>query len=371
MVSAARIVPLVSQVFEGFHAKRQRTLATLVAALVTVGRVGVASLGRAIPGRVAPKHRIKQVDRFFSNQGVHVDDWCEALTRTVVGPRKSVRIAIDWTMVGQWDVLVASMVIQRRGQPIYWAACDHERYTRSQNAVEEAFLDRLRLMIPRDVHVTLLFDRGFRRVSLVRHLRQLGFHFVIRAMDDIVVAGQDYRGYLRDLPLPRARVRDLGIVQATREHPTDVRIVAVFDRGQKEAWHLFTDLDLPAPEVVKLYGRRFTIEEVFRDQKSTRYGWSLTEYRLKARLDRLDRLLLVLAAAYFLVSLIGHHIQAKGLDRLYKANTVKTRTHSAFQMGWKGHRLVRWLPGVWLQRFAALTFDLDGFTRAMTTGGAA
>ena len=284
---------------------------------------------------VAPKHRIKQVDRFLSNGGIHADDCCEDLTRMVIGPRKSIRIAIDWTAVGPWDVLVASMVIQRRGQPLYWAACDHNHFTRSQNAIEDAFLTRLRLMIPRDVEVTLLFDRGFRRVSLVQHLRKLGFHFVIRAMDDILVVGDDYRGYLRDLPLPRTKVRD-----------------------QKEASHLFTDLDLPARDVVKLYAQRFTIEEVFRDEKSTRYGWSLTEYRLKSRLDRLDRLLLVLAATYFLVSIIGHHIHAKGLDRLYKANTVRTRTHSAFQMGWKAHRLVRWLPAVWLRRFQELPFDL-------------
>ncbi|HQK52490.1 MAG TPA: hypothetical protein PLK60_15030, partial [Myxococcota bacterium] len=52
------------------------------------------------------------------------------------------------------------------------------------------------------------------------------------------------------------------------------------------------------------YGRRFTIEEVFRDKKSTRDGWSLGEYRLKDRPDRLDRLILVMASAWFLVSLI-------------------------------------------------------------------
>jgi hypothetical protein len=107
----------------------------------------------------------------------------------------------------------------------------------------------------------------------------------------------------------------MGRVLATVEHPEDVRLVALFDRGQKDAWYLFTDLDLPARKVVHLYGRRFTIEEVFRDKKSTRYGWSLGEYRLKDRPDRLDRLILVVACAYFLVGLIGSHIERKGLDR--------------------------------------------------------
>lgn len=355
-MSASRMVPVVEAVFQGFHRKRQGTLATLMAALITTGRAGIAALGRAIDARSRLKHRIKQVDRFLSNTGIEVDDWCEALTRAVIGPRKSIRIAIDWTMVGQWHVLVASAVVQRRGIPLYWATCDYRNYSRSQNAVEDAFLTRLRLMIPKDVEATLLFDRGFRRVSLVRHLRSLGFHFVVRCMDDILVVGQEFQGMLRDLPLPRRKVRDLGVVAATKRDPTDVRIVAVFDSGHKEAWHLFTDLDLPPEAIVKLYGRRFTIEEIFRDHKSTRYGWSLGEYRLKARLDRMDRLLLVVASAYFAVFLMGIAIEHKGLDRSFRANTVRHRTHSRFQLGWRGWRLLRWLPSTWLRLFGQLDF---------------
>ena len=358
-MSAERIVAFLGQVFQGFHRKNQTTLSVLVAALVMVGKVGVASLGRAIRSKVAPKHRIKQVDRFLGNDKVEVEDWCEALLQTVIGDRRSIRIAIDWTKIGPWPVLVASVVIQRRGIPVYWATCDWRKLARSQNAFEESFLAVLRTMVPKDVETTLLFDRGFRRVALARKLKELRFHFVVRCCSDTKVESRDWNGALRDLPLPRGRVRDLGWVLATVDHPEDLRLVALFDHGQKDAWYLFTDLDLPPGEIVHLYGRRFTIEEVFRDKKSTRYGWSLGEYRLKERPDRLDRLILVIAAAYFLVSLIGHHIEAKGLDRLYKANTVRTRTHSAFQMGWKAHELVRWLPLVWLRRFRNLVFDLN------------
>ena len=357
MMSAARIVPFVESVFQGFHQKRQRTLALLVAALTTVGKVGVASLGRALPSRVAPKHRIKQVDRFLGNQGVHVPDWCESLTQAVIGQRKAVCIAVDWTWVGVWPVLVASVVVRRRGLPVWWATCDWRTLKRSQNAFEEAFLLRLRTMISRDVSVTLLFDRGFRRASLVRFLGHHGFHFVIRACGDILVRGADYIGLLADLPLPRARLRDLGTISATKRNPIDVRLVALFDRGQKEAWYLFTDLDAPAQDIARLYARRFTLEEVFRDGKSTRYGWSLGEYQLKEKPDRLDHLILIVATAYLLVFLIGLAIQQRGLDRLYRANTAKTQTHSLFQLGWKGWRLVRWLLDSWWAAFHDFSFD--------------
>ena len=357
-MSAERIVHFIEQVFQGLHQKRQQTLATLVTALVIVGKVGVASLGRAIRSKVDPKHKIKQVDRFLGNQKLHVDEWCAQLLAVVIGPRKAVRIAVDWTKVGKWPVLVASLVIQRRGVPIYWSTCDWRKLKRSQNAFEESFLTMLRTMIPKDVEVTLLFDRGFRRVSLARCLKKLGFHFVVRCCGDTHIHATDWTGALCDLPLPRGRLRDLGHVQATIDKPEDVRLVALFDHDQKDAWYLFTDLDLHAQDIVRLYARRFTIEEVFRDEKSTRYGWSLGEYQLKTRPDRLDRLLLVVAAGYLLVTLIGHAIEAKGLDRKYKANTDQRKTHSAFQMGWKGHHLVRWLPDSWLRLFHRLSFDL-------------
>ena len=186
-MSAERIVLVVGRVFQGFHAKNQRTLAVLMAALLVAGKAGVASLGRAIHSSTSFKHSIKRVDRFLGNDNVVVIDWCKALFATVVGPRTAIRIAIDWTKIGPWPVLVASVVIRRRGIPIYWATCDYRRLKRSQNAFEESFLLMLREIIPKNVETILLFDRGFRRVSLIRHLKRLSFHFVVRSCSDVHV----------------------------------------------------------------------------------------------------------------------------------------------------------------------------------------
>jgi hypothetical protein len=202
-MSAKRIVAFLDEFFHGFHAKQRQTVGILVGALIAVGKVGVAALGRAIPSKVAHKYRIKQVDRFLSNQKIVVADWCASLLAAVVGLRRSIRIAIDWTKVGPWPVLVASVVIQRRGIPVYWATCDFRKLTRSQNAFEETFLTMLRGMIPKDLDVTLLFDRGFRRVALARHLKKLGFHFVVRCPGDTRVLSSSWSGRLSDLPLPR------------------------------------------------------------------------------------------------------------------------------------------------------------------------
>jgi len=162
---------------------------------------------------------------------------------------------------------------------------------------------------------------------------------------------------LRGLKLSSGIVKDFGHVMATIDKPEDVRLVAVFDRDQKEPWLLFSDLDLHARDIVALYGRRFTIEEFFRDSKNSRFGWSLGQYKLKDRPDRLDRLFLVVVATYFLVSIIGLHLEHIRLDAKFKANTSKQKTHSIFQLGWKGRNLVRWLPQSWFARFDRLDFD--------------
>jgi hypothetical protein len=65
-----------------------------------------------------------------------------------------------------------------------------------------------------------------------------------------------------------------------------------------------TDLQGTARRLCELYGRRMTIEQLFRDDKSKRNGWSLRHTQI-TQPQRLDRLLLVMAIAYLLLCGIG------------------------------------------------------------------
>src|SRR6185437_6227597 len=85
-------------------------------------------------------------------------------------------------------------------------------------------------------------------------------------------------------------------------------------------------------EVVALYGRRFCIEETFRDIKDLRFGMGLSAMRI-AEPDRRDRLLLVCALAGVLLTLLGAAGERLGMERHLKANTSKRRTYSLFRQG--------------------------------------
>jgi hypothetical protein len=85
--------------------------------------------------------------------------------------------------------------------------------------------------------------------------------------------------------------------------------------------------------VKALYGRRFTAEETFRDQKDLRFGESLcaTQVTQTARRDR--RLLFVSALAQVLLTLHGAAGERVGLDRALRVNTADKRTYSLFRQG--------------------------------------
>jgi hypothetical protein len=61
---------------------------------------------------------------------------------------------------------------------------------------------------------------------------------------------------------------------------------------------------MKSAEVVHVYGRRFTIEEAFRDLKDPRFGFGLSQARISTP-ERRDRLMLVAALATALLTVLG------------------------------------------------------------------
>jgi hypothetical protein len=93
-----------------------------------------------------------------------------------------------------------------------------------------------------------------------------------------------------------------------QENPTKVNVVIHWPKNlskdRDECWFLFTDLKATAGQLCALYRKRMTIEELFRDQKNRRNGWSLRDTQI-TKADRINRLLLILALAYWLLVGIG------------------------------------------------------------------
>lgn len=75
-------------------------------------------------------------------------------------------------------------------------------------------------------------------------------------------------------------------------------------KDRDACWFLMTELPYYVEKLTALYGRRMTIEELFRDQKNRCHGWALRNTQI-IRPERFDRLLLILALAYWLLVGLG------------------------------------------------------------------
>lgn len=182
--------------------------------------------------------------------------------------------------------------------------------------------------------ITLLADRGFGNQVLYQHLAGRYVDYVIRFRECIQVTTPEGETRLASELVPsNGRARKIDDAMVTADRTPIGAVVCVKAAKMKDAWCLATSLkNSTAAEIVKLYGRRFTIEETFRDQKDMHFGMGLKATHI-GKPERRDRMLLLGALAQTLLTMLGAAAEATVLDRLIKANTVKRRTHSLFRQG--------------------------------------
>jgi hypothetical protein len=339
LIPAATIVSLCESIFgEHMHLKRCHSIAFGAIGVIygdSLSPTGVG-VGLARARDTQPKHGIKQVDRLLSNAGVKMDAVFAGWVPWIIASRKKIAVALDWTehaSDGQSTIALHLVTQHGRATPLLWTTVRSDTLKGRRNSYEDALLLLLYDIVPEDVEVTVIADRGFGDVALYDLLSKLGFHYVIRFRGCIKVetANGDV-GEAMNFLLPSGKAKRYDNVHLTGRRKPVPAIVTVWERNMDEAWYLATDVDGDANNVVKLYGRRFTIEESFRDEKDPHFGMGLSQTHI-GRPSRRDRLLLLAAIAQVLLTLLGHAGEQIGLDRKLRANTVSKRTHSLFRQG--------------------------------------
>jgi hypothetical protein len=331
---------------EELHAQRVMSLANAVAGAVKAAAAGIHAIGEgyAALAKTDPKHGVKQVDRMLSNGALRVDDCLAAWSRFVVGDHRSIVVALDWTEFDKdsHSTLFAALVTTKgRALPLAWRTVARKNLAGNQSRIEEEFIADLHEWLPKETAITVLADRGFAKMALCEQLEALGWDYVIRCKQDFTVTdAQGKRTTMGDLVPPNGRVGWLQDVQVTGRKVPVPAVAATKAKGMKEAWCLLTTLrDQPPREVVELYGRRFTVEETFRDTKDINFGMGLSATHIK-NAGRRDRLVLVVAMAQALLTLLGAAAEKSGVDRALRSNTSTKRQYSLFRQGCMCYRLL-------------------------------
>ncbi len=341
------------------HAKRVMSLANGALGVMTGVSLAVSMIGQSLAQArgLLSKHAIKQVDRLLSNQGIVVWDMFAVWVAEVVGARKRIVVAMDWTDFDADDqaTLALSLVTNHgRATPLLWLSVLKDELKDQRNDFEDLCLARLAQVLPEGVAVTILADRGFGDTKLFVFLDTLGFAYVIRFRGNIHVSAAD--GQTRPAAAwvgKGGRARKLRDAEVTAGRHKVGAVVCVKARDMKEAWCLAaSNAEATAREIMNYYAKRWTIEPGFRDTKDLRFGMGLSVLRI-ADPQRRDRLLLLNAFAIVLLTLLGAAGESLSMDRHLKVNTAKHRTHSLFRQGCMLYELIPNMPEARLRPLVA------------------
>lgn len=371
-LSPQRVHEFVGELLDDdVHAARVYSFANGVVGVIHAAALGIHVIGRGLADAMGldPKHAIKQVDRLLSNPGIAVWQWFQQWVSFVVAAREEIVVALDWTEFDKDDHAVIALYLltsHGRATPLIWKTVRKSELKARRNEHECSVIERLHEILPERVDITVLADRGFGDQKLFTMLEMLGWRYAIRFRGVIKVTHAGRTMAAKDWVPASGHAKMLRDVGITEDKNPIGAVVVKHQKGMKEPWCIATNrVDLGAQGVVKLYAKRFTIEETFRDMKDNHFGMGLSATHIGVPARR-DRLLLLGAISHALLSLLGAAGEACGLDRTLKANTSKTRTMSLFNQGCCWYRMIpnmreeRLLPlmkafGELVQRHAAFS----------------
>jgi Transposase DDE domain len=360
----------VKQVFGGvlghdLHAKRVASLCDATLGVLRSASLAVCTIGQGLAAArgLNPKHATKQVDRLLSNPKINVDDILARWVPYVIGARSSIVVALDWTDFdadNQATIMLALISDHGRATPLVWLTVGKDTLKDNRSLYEHRVLVRLAELLPPEIKVCIVADRGFGDQKLYRMLtEELCFDYVIRFRGNIAVTATT--GETRTAAAwvrASGRARVLRAAAVTADRYTVGTVVCVQDPDMKQAWCLAaSSTNATAGDLIGYYGRRWGIECALRDTKDLRFGMGMGAMHVKSP-ERRDRLWLINAFAVVLLTLLGAAGEALGYDRMLKTNTAKRRVHSLFRQGCMLYDLTPTMPEARLrplmQRFSLM-----------------
>lgn len=340
-ISLSQTQTMIDDIFqENMHKKRKMSLANATLGLLQSASSFIHSIGKGLAEvlNLQCKHAVKQVDRLLSNKKFNIWDCAAFWVPYVIGESSAIYVVLDWTsFAGDEQSTICLNLVTRQGcaTPLVWHSVKNSQLKSNRARYEDQLLSRFKEVLPKNIHVTLLADRGVVSQKFFDFLENtLGFHYIIRLKSTIIV--EDHEGRKdksKNLVRANGRAQSFKDVYLTKERYPIAQLITVQDKGMKAPWLLVcSQASLKTREVIQLYSKRWKIEPYFREVKDHRFGFGLSATHISCP-QRRDRLFFIVAMSYVLLTLLGTAGERIGFDRFLKVNTVKTRTHSLIRQG--------------------------------------
>nr|MDZ8059442.1 IS4 family transposase [Nostoc sp. EkiNYC01] len=327
------------------------TLKMLVWLLQNQKQVKIERLAATLPLPIQQNSRRRHIQRFLTLNALSVVLLWFPIIEAIINQHFKVgsqlTIAMDRTQWKENNVLMISVIYQKRAWPIYWCLLDKDGCS---NLEEQQKVLRPVIRLLKKYKLVIIGDREFHSVELAHWLHNQNLSFVFRQKKDTTFRQKRHKFQ----PLS-----SIEIYPGVRSFYTDVKVtqkkgfgcfnLAVYwkrkyrGKQNKEAWYLLTNLpDLNT--ALKIYAQRFGIEAMFKDCKTGGYNLEGSQ----ASPDRLVRLIFLVALAMTSAWLHGQRTKFQKQQSYICRQEEKNRTekrHSNFWIGLYGFNWIEALHG--------------------------
>jgi hypothetical protein len=235
--------------------------------------------------------------------------------RLLYGKPRRVFLIVDPT--SQEDrIFMVSVAIWYRGRalPLAWTTWEANTPLTGKRFWEriEELLTLVSELLPKDIPVICMADRAFGAPAFTDLLAKRGWHYVVRVQGQTVC--QDCTGKTRRIEhlvqTTGQRAKMKGKVFKSKGWRT-ASVVVFWNGSYRSPLCLISDLP-PDWNLIEYYRRRYPIEALFRDYKSS--GWQWEKGQVKNP-DHMERLLVGMALATWIVLCIGSQVAQEILSK--------------------------------------------------------
>jgi hypothetical protein len=269
---------------------------------------------------------------------------------------------VDWSSLpnshlvsehGEYCVLRAVLSSEGRGIVLYEEV--HPKSNEGSPTVHQHFLKKLKSLLPSSCRPCVVTDSGFKN-PWFKAIQALGWDYLGRTRGLTTYdEGQGFQSIKRLFKLASSTPKYLGYYRLTKTNPlatyfyiykhgfkgrkkrtktgriANDKMSQKHAKGNREPWLLVSSLSehMKAKKIVQLYKQRMTIEESFRDTKSTQYGLSMNNNKT-IKPKRFGVWLILAALASLIAWICGYCAEKKQLHYDFQANTYRHRRVLSF-----------------------------------------
>lgn len=319
-----------------FHKSHRRNLALMVVGMCYARSVNLPQIASfAKPAAIQLESRVQRFERLLKCEKLVPLEALKPIARLVLASlakSQPLMILMDRSWIfDTLNLLWISVGLMGRSLPLGWVLVPHEG--NSDLALQQKILRWLKEVLPENAQVRIVADREFHSVHLAEWIeKELELDYVLRLKVGTFVEIDGEMLKINELAV-KGESHQFQNVRITKDEKLSYRtnLTVHWAAEEEEPWALATNLE--QAESIKVYGKRYWIEEMFSDHKSR--GLNLEKTRLMDA-DRIQKLLVAVTIAYLWLMQIGNLVVAQGETKQVDNKGAK-RSVSLCQIG------LRWL----------------------------